>query len=92
MFVTLVNLIQLLKNNNVTVTLQWPQEAGVVYHVNVLPEISLNIISKSHAIMSHNNINTVNLMIFFYNIQYTLSIISSLCGVTTTKALNHGKY
>ena len=36
--VSLVN--QLLRNNDITVTLQWSGEAGAVYHVNVLPEIS----------------------------------------------------
>ena len=27
-----------------------------------------------------------------YNIQYNVSIVSSLCGVTTTKVLNYGKH
>ena len=74
---------QLLRNNDVTVTLQWPREAGAVYYVDVL----------SHALltnaMNHNTI-TINLTIS-YNIQYNVSIVSSLCGVTTTKVLNYGK-
>ena len=37
---------QLLRNNNVTVTLLWPREAGVVYHVNVLPETSHTELTK----------------------------------------------
>ena len=78
---------QLLRNNNVTVTLQWPREAGVVYHVNVLPETSHTELTKA---MSHNTI-TINLTIS-YNIQYNVSIVSSLCGVTTTKVLNYGEY
>ena len=81
--VSLMN--QLLGNNDVTVTLQWPREAGVVYHINVLPESF-----SSHTKLSHNTITT-NLTIS-YNIQYNVSIVSSLCGVTTTKVLNYGKY
>ena len=83
--VSLVN--QLLGNNDVTVTLQWPREPGVVYNVNVLPE---NFISRIPlTVMSHNTITT-NLTIS-YNIQYNVSIVSSLCGVTTTKVFNYGK-
>ena len=77
---------QLLRNNDVTVTLQWPQEAGTVYRINVLPEISYTVFTNA---MSHNII-TINLMIS-YNIQYNVSIVSSLCGDTTTKVLNYGK-
>ena len=80
--VSLVN--QLLGNSDVTVTLQWPREPGVVYHIIVLPEIF-----SSHTKLSHSTITT-NLTIS-YNIQYNVSIVSSLCGVTTTKVFNYGK-
>ena len=81
--VSLVN--QLLRNNDVTVTLQWPQEAGAFYHVNVLPEIShTEFTTTSHDIF------TINLTIS-YDIQYNVSIVSSLCGDTTTKVLNYGE-
>ena len=76
---------QLLGNNNVTVTLQWPRESGAVYHINILPQTSY-----THLTTSHNTFIT-NLTVF-YNIQYTVSIVSSLCGVTTTKALSYGEY
>ena len=76
---------RLLGNNDVTVTLQWPREPGVVYYITVLPEIL-----SSHTKLGHNTITT-NLTIS-YNIQYNVSIVSSLCGVTTTKVLNYGKY
>ena len=85
LIVSLVNHFPM--NNNVTVTLQWPQEAGVVYHVNVLSAISYTELTKA---MSHNTI-TINLTIS-YNIRYNVSILSSLCGVTTTKVLLYGKY
>ena len=76
--VTIVN--QFLRNN-VTVTLQWPQEAGAVYYyVNVSPEVSYT---------SHSSI-VISLMIS-YNTQYNVSIVSSLCEVTTTKMLKYGK-
>ena len=51
--VTMVN--QLLRSDDVTVTLQWPQEAGAVYHVNVLPEVShTELTTKSHDIFAIN--------------------------------------
>ena len=82
--VTMVN--QLLRSDDVTVTLQWPREAGAVYNVNVSPEVS-HIESPS---VGHN-IFIINLAIS-YNIQYNVSIVSSLCGITTTKVLNYGKH
>ena len=81
-------LIHRFTNNDVTVTLQWVQEAGAVYHVSVLPEISHILFTNA---VNHNvNTITINLTIP-YNIQYNVFIISSLCGVTTTKVLNYGK-
>ena len=76
---------QLLRSDNVIVTLQWPREPGTVYHVNISPEIShTELTSMGHYIFA------INLTIS-YNIQYNVSIISSLCGITTTKVLNYGK-
>ena len=78
---------QLLGNNNVTVTLQWPREpgAGYMYSVNTTPETR------------HTEFITNHLVVFLtisYNIQYNVSIVSSLCGVTTvtTKYLKYGRY
>ena len=83
---------QLLGNNDVTVTLQWPQEAGAVYHVNVLPE---NFISHTPLTVMSNNTITKNLTIS-YNIQYNVSIVtvSSPCNVSTytIKELKYGRY
>ena len=76
---------QLLRSDDITVTLQWPREPGAVYHVSVSPEISYTeLISMEHVF-------TTNLTIS-YDIQYNVSIVSSLCGVTTTKVLNYGEY
>jgi hypothetical protein len=82
--VTMAN--QLLRSDDVIVTLQWSQEAGAVYQVNILPE-------KSHAELTsmRHDIFTINLTIS-YNIQYNVSIVSSLCGVTTNSVLKYGKY
>ena len=75
---------QLFGNNDVMVTLQWPREAGAVYHVNAMPYIEF--------VANHNTV-VINLTILIaYNIQYNLSIVSSLCGVTTTKILKYGRY
>ena len=78
---------QILVNNSVTVTLQWPREAGAVYSVNVLPE------APHTELTNHHNDVVINLTIS-YNIQYNASIVAiSLCGVTTatTKILKYGR-
>ena len=74
---------QFLVNKNVTVTLQWSREAGAVYHVYIIPEIP-------HTEFIANTAIVINLTIS-YNIQYNVSVVSSLCGVTTTKALKYGR-
>ena len=76
---------QVLRNSNITVTLQWPRKAGAVYHVNVLPETSHTEL-KSQSTMTIATNLTIS-----YDTQYNVSMISSLCGVTTTKVLNYGK-
>ena len=76
---------QLLRSDDVTVTLQWPREPGAVYNVNVSPEISYTELNS----MIYN-IFVISLTIS-YNIQYNVSIESSLCGVTTTKVLKYGE-
>ena len=74
---------QLLKSDDVTVTLQWPREPGAVYSVSVSPDISHTELNNAMTVM-------INLTVS-YNIQYNVSIVSSLCGVTTTRVLNYGK-
>ena len=81
--ITMVN--QLFRSDDVTVTLQWPQEAGAVYHVNVSPE---NLHIESHSV--GHEVFAINLTIS-YNVHYNVSIVSSLCGITTTKVLSYGK-
>jgi hypothetical protein len=39
-----VTLVNHFLRNSVTVTLQWPQEAGAVYHVSVSPEIPYSLL------------------------------------------------
>ena len=46
--VTMVN--QLLRSDDVTVTLQWPREPGAVYHVNVMPETSYTELTNTMTI------------------------------------------
>ena len=83
--VTMMN--QLLRSDDVIVTLQWPREPGAVYHINISPEIS----HTEHTSMEHNVFSVTMNLTIFYDIQYYVSIISSLCGITTTKVLNFGK-
>ena len=79
-----VTLMNHFLRNSVTVTLQWPREAGAVYHVNVSPFTEFTNNSTNHDSV------VINLTIS-YNIQYNVSVVTSLCGVTTTKMLNYGK-
>ena len=77
---------QLLKINHITITLQWLREAEAVYHIKSLPQTPHTEVINATTVM-------INLTIS-YNIQYNVSIVLSLCGVTTTKVLrfNYGKY
>ena len=81
--VTMVN--QLLRSDNVIVTLQWPREPGAVYNINISSEISD---TELNSLLY--NIFTISLTIS-YDIQYNLNIESSLCGVTTTRILTYGE-
>ena len=79
--VTMVN--QVLRSDDVTVTLQWPREPGAAYSVNVSPQ-------KPHTELTNAMTVKINLTAS-YNIQYNVSIVSSLCGITTTKVLKYGE-
>ena len=83
--VTMVN--QLLRSDNVTVTLQWPREAGAVYNVNVSSEISHTDLNS----MMYNILEFMISLTISYDTQYNLNIESSLCGVTTTRILTYGE-
>ena len=74
---------QLFSNDDVTVIFQWSREPGAVYHVIVSPETPHTELTNAMTVM-------INLIVS-YNIQYNVSIVSSLCGVTTTKVLKYGK-
>ena len=63
--VTMVS--QLLRSDDVTVTLQWPREAGAVYHVNVSPEVS----HTEHTSMRHN--------VFIFAINLFLTTFNTIC-------------
>ena len=82
--VTMVN--QLLRGDDVTVTLQWPREPGAVYHVNISQE-------APHSQLANTMIVVMINLTISYDIQYNVSIVSSLCDATTTKVyvLNYGK-
>jgi hypothetical protein len=80
-----VSLVNHFLRNSVIVTLQWPREAGAVYHVSVSPETPHTELTGS------DHIFVINLTIS-YNTQHNVSFVSSLCGVTTTKVLNYGKH
>ena len=80
--VTMVN--QLLSNDDVTVTLQWPREPGAVYHINALPQ-------TPHIQLTNMTLTSMINLTVSYNILYNVSIISSLCGVTTNRVLKYGK-
>ena len=79
--VTMMN--QLLRSDDVTVTLQWPREPGAVFHVSLSSQTTHIKVTNVTTVM-------INLTVS-YDIQYNVSIVSSLCGITTTKVLNYGK-
>jgi hypothetical protein len=76
--------------NNITVTLQWPREAGADYHIDTVPEIP-----HTELVTNPPNTTLVINVTISYNNQYNISIVSiaSLCEVTTitTKTLKYGK-
>ena len=78
-----VSLVNRFLRNSVTVTLQWSQEAGAVYNVNISPLTEFTNITDNNSIV-------INLTIS-YNIQYNVSITSNLCDITTTRVLKYGK-
>ena len=78
-----VTMVNHFLRNSIAVTLQWLREAGAVYNVSV------SSLTEMNTAMSHDSF-VINLTVS-YNIQYKVSIVSSLCGVTTTKVLNYGK-
>ena len=82
-----ISLMNHFLRNSVTVTLQWPQEPGAVYRVNVSPPLTDSEVTNNAT--NHDSV-VINVTIS-YNIQYNVSIVSSLCGVTTTKVLSYGK-
>ena len=71
--------------NSVTVTLQWSQEAGAVYNVNVSP------LTEFTNVMGHNSASIVINLTISYNIQYSVSIASNLCDAIITRVLKYGK-
>ena len=82
-----LNLISTLEGSLLTLTCENEMSlnsTGAVYHINVSPEIL-------HIQLTNAMIIMINLTVS-YNIQYNVSIVSSLCGVTTTRVLNYSKY
>ena len=83
--VTMVNQLLIMRSDNVTVILQWPQEPGAVYSVSVSPEVSYQA-----ELNSMIYIFTISLTIP-YDIQHNVSIESSLCGIIATRILKYGE-
>lgn len=79
-----VSLVNHFLTNGVTVTLQWYREAGATYNVNVLPLMALTNSTSHNMILLHLTIP--------YDSQYNVSIVSSVCGITTSRVLKYGMY
>ena len=77
-----VLLVNHFTKSSIIVTLEWPREAGAAYSVDVLPE-------TSHTESTNHSSTTLSMMIS-YDIQYNVSILSSLCDATTTRVLKYG--
>ena len=62
---------------NVTVTLEWAQEAGVSYNVSVTPQVNVEFLDS-----------TLVQVVVAYNVVYNVSIVSTLCGRHTAIKFN----
>ena len=67
---------------DISVTLEWTRTNGVSYSIRVDPEVAVNYTGRNSAQI------TVS-----YNIKYNISVVASLCGITTTNfaIIHHGK-
>ena len=67
---------------DISVTLEWTGTNGVSYSVSADPEVVVNYTGRSSAQI------TVS-----YDIEYNISVVASLCGITTTNfaIIHHGK-
>ena len=69
--------------NNVTVTMEWPQQLGAVYNVIVVPLVPITPVSSG-----------VGELTVSYNVKYNLSVVAvTPCGNTTAFiGLHYGEY
>ena len=61
-------------NNNLTVTLVWPQFSGETYDVATVPEV----------VHTSFTMNTSVQLVMLYNTQYNVTVTATLCGNRNT--------
>ncbi len=78
-----MNISEDFQMNFVAVTLEWVANNGVSYVVNITPEKAINYTGKSSA-----------RLILSYNIEYNVSVVASLCGISqaVNRAINFSKH
>lgn len=77
-----MNISEHLEANNITVNVEWSTEHGVIYILNIEPEVAFNYTERHSA-----------QLVVPYNTKYNVSVIASLCGYnrTTFSLLNYGE-
>ena len=63
--------------DNVTVSLEWAHENGVMYHVDVIPQVPIRFLRSS----------TIILLTVLYNMLYNVTVVGSLCGQNSTQSV-----
>ena len=67
--------------DNVTVTMEWAQQVGVIYTVRISPLVPI----------MYNGSTSLQLVLQ-YNIEYNLSVVPILpCGANASITLNYGE-
>ena len=62
--------------DNVTVFLEWAQVNGVMYRVDVIPQVPVRLLRRTSVLLT-----------VLYNTLYNVTVIGSLCGQNSTQSV-----
>ena len=62
--------------DNVTVSIDWANENGVMYHVDVSPQVPIRLLRS-----------TIVLLTVLYNTLYNVTVVGSLCEQNSTQSI-----
>ena len=80
-YLSILEAVVSISNNNITINLSWTQEFGVNYDVHVSPTATFNFATTS----------SIQLTIS-YNVSYTVTIVGSQCDHEVSRAVEEFKY